>query len=220
MDTPKEDYFMEMLDSLLEHNHCHGTPLSSKKLQEAVIRVMEDEEKYAERNINNVTTDTSFQSPVTINAQKKYANVTYEGQIASGILAETIKYFKGCRIQSTISDSTHSNSEELVDALSDSEELVDVVRNPKSNSLVATHTSDRNERYSATDTTNGNLHTNYWQTEKFQQSSKVSSLHLTKQTRMGFWYVEGICMRYVRFSHSRSSRARRPALSVFSKTLM
>ena len=158
MDTPKEDYFMEMLDSLLEHNHCHGTPLSSKKLQEAVIRVMEDEEKYAERNINNVTTDTSFQSPVTINAQKKYANVTYEGQIASGILAETIKYFKGCRIQSTISDSTHSNSDEQVDAISDSEEqvyaisdyeeMVDAASDPKSdtsrNPKVATHTTNGN----------------------------------------------------------------------------
>ena len=51
---------------------------------------MEDEEKYAERNVNNVTTDTLFQSPVTINAQKKDANVTYERRFAPGILAETI----------------------------------------------------------------------------------------------------------------------------------
>ena len=32
---------------------------------------MEDEEKYAKRNINNVTTDTSFQSSVAIYKQKK-----------------------------------------------------------------------------------------------------------------------------------------------------
>ena len=38
---------------------------------------MEDEEKYAERNVNNVTTVTLFQSPLAVNAQKKYANVTY-----------------------------------------------------------------------------------------------------------------------------------------------
>ena len=50
-----------MLDSLLEHNHRHGTPLSSKKLQEAVIIVMEEEEKDAERNVNNVIMDTLFQ---------------------------------------------------------------------------------------------------------------------------------------------------------------
>ena len=52
---------------------------------------MEDEEKYAKPNVNKVTTDTLFRSPVTINAQNKYANVTYERKIASGILAETIK---------------------------------------------------------------------------------------------------------------------------------
>ena len=52
---------------------------------------MEYEEKYAKRNVNNVTTYTSFQSPVTINAQKKYANVTYERRIASDIISERIK---------------------------------------------------------------------------------------------------------------------------------
>ena len=49
----------------------------------------------------------------------------------------------GFTIQSTISDSAHSDSEELVDTVSD----------PKSDSLVYTHTSDVN---SASDTTNGN----------------------------------------------------------------
>ena len=52
---------------------------------------MEDEEKDAKRNVNNVTTDTLFQSPVTVNAQKKDANVTYERRIASGIIVETMK---------------------------------------------------------------------------------------------------------------------------------
>ena len=52
---------------------------------------MEEEEKYAKRNVNNVTTDTLFQSHVTINAQKKYANVTYERRLDLSILAETIK---------------------------------------------------------------------------------------------------------------------------------
>ena len=65
--------------------------MSHKKIRESVIRVMEDEEKYAERNVNNVTTYTSFQFPVTIDSQKTYANVTYERQIASGIIVETIE---------------------------------------------------------------------------------------------------------------------------------
>ena len=70
--------------------------------------------------------------------------MTYERRIASGILAETIKYFKGCTIQSTISYSEHSNSEEQVDTISDSEEqfyaisdskeLVDALSDPKINS--------------------------------------------------------------------------------------
>ena len=91
MATPKEEYFTELLEYLIEHNHRHGTPISNEKLQESVIRVMDDEEKDAKRNVNNVTTDTLFYSPVTVNKQNKYANVTYERQIYLGILAETIK---------------------------------------------------------------------------------------------------------------------------------
>ena len=68
MANPREELFTDMLNSLLKHNHRHGTPFSSKKLQEAVRRVMKEEEKYAKRNVNNVTMDTLFQSPVTINA--------------------------------------------------------------------------------------------------------------------------------------------------------
>ena len=58
MATPKEEYFTEMLDHLNKHNRCRSKPLSSKKLLEAVIRVMEEEELYYKRNVNNVTTDT------------------------------------------------------------------------------------------------------------------------------------------------------------------
>ena len=53
MATPKEEYFTEMLDSLIEHTRCHVTPLSSKNIKEAVIRVMEDE-----KNMPNVTSIT------------------------------------------------------------------------------------------------------------------------------------------------------------------
>ena len=48
---------------------------------------MVDKEKDAKFNVNNVTTDTLFQSPVTANAQNKDANTTYERQLALGILA-------------------------------------------------------------------------------------------------------------------------------------
>ena len=91
MATAREEYLTNMLDSILDHNHCQGTPLSSKKLQEAVSRVMEEEEKAAECNVNNITTDTLFQSPVTINAQKKDANLKNERLIALNSHAEKIK---------------------------------------------------------------------------------------------------------------------------------
>ena len=45
MANPKEEYFSEILDHLNKHNHCHGKPLSSKNLREAVIRAMEEEEE-------------------------------------------------------------------------------------------------------------------------------------------------------------------------------
>ena len=72
-----------MLYSLIKDNERHGTSLSSKNLQEAVSRVVEEEEKDSEHNINNITTQTLFQFPITINAQKKYVNVTNERLIAS-----------------------------------------------------------------------------------------------------------------------------------------
>ena len=94
MANVREVYYTKMSDSLPDHNDRHGTPLSSKNLQEAVSRVMaetEEEKKYDKRNVNNVTMDTLYQYPVTINIQRKYANVKNERQIASDINAETIK---------------------------------------------------------------------------------------------------------------------------------
>ena len=156
MATPKEEYLTEMLDHLNEHNRRNDKPLSSKNLRESVIRVMEEEEKDAKCNVNNVTANNSFQSPVAINAQKKDTNVSYERQLDLGILAETIKEFKRCTIQSTISDSTEYDSEKQVDAINDSDEQVNAIknseelvdagsdptRNPSSNPKVATYTTN------------------------------------------------------------------------------
>ena len=49
------------------------------------------EEEDSKSNAKNINTDTLFQSPVAINAQKKDTNVSYERQLNSSILAETIK---------------------------------------------------------------------------------------------------------------------------------
>ena len=83
-------------------------------------------------------------------------NVSNERRISSGIHAGKIKEFKGFTIQSKIRNSAHFNSRELVDVVRDYEELVDAVRDPKSDALVDTCTSGGNKRDYATDTTNVN----------------------------------------------------------------
>ena len=90
-DTATEEYFTDILDSLIDDNERHSTPLSSKNLQDTFSRVMEEEEKYSERNVNNINMDTLFQSPVTINTQRKDANVKNERRIAADIHAEMMK---------------------------------------------------------------------------------------------------------------------------------
>ena len=157
MATPKEEYYMDMLDNLNEHNRRHVQRLSSKNLQEAVIRVIKEEEEDAKSYVNNVTMDTSFQSPVATNVQNKYAKISLDRRLASGILAETIREFKGCKIKSTVSNYAQYDSNEQVDAMNDSDKQVDSINNPKelvdagsnltinpsSNPKVATHTTNR-----------------------------------------------------------------------------
>ena len=111
MATPEEEYFPVVLDHLNELNRCHDRSLSSNCFQQTVIRVVEEEEEYSKSNVKNVTTDTSFRSPVAINAQKKDTNLSYERRLALGILAETIKEFKGYTIKSTLSDSAQYDSD-------------------------------------------------------------------------------------------------------------
>ena len=73
---------------------------------------MEEEEEEIENNINKITIYTSFQSPVALNSQNKYATMSLERQLASGILAETIQNFRVCTIQSTINNSICYDSDE------------------------------------------------------------------------------------------------------------
>ena len=74
-----------------------------------------------------------------------------------------IKQFKGCTIQSAISDYKHSDSEEQVDAIIDYEEQVDAISNSKE--MVEAVSDPKSDPSSgpkvATYTTNGNSHKNY-----------------------------------------------------------
>ena len=74
MATEDNESFTDILDTLNIYQYCHGQNLSSKKLKEAVLCVMDEEEDKMERNINNVTCDTPFKSPFTKIVQKKDAS--------------------------------------------------------------------------------------------------------------------------------------------------
>ena len=98
-----------MLETLVDYNDHHNTPMSNDKLLQAISTVMIETEE-GERNIisdaNNVTMDTFCQSPVTTNTQGENANaiLTSERQNASDILAETLKLLT---LQSKINDSEY-----------------------------------------------------------------------------------------------------------------
>ena len=100
MATEDNEYFTDILDTLNEYQDRHSQRLSSMKLREAVRRVMDEEEEEMERNINNITCHTSFQSPVTKSVQKKDTSWSLERRLAAGVLAEMLENFKGCSIQS------------------------------------------------------------------------------------------------------------------------
>ena len=51
MVTEDNEYFMDIINTLNKYQDFHGQILSSKKLKEAVIRVMDEEEEEIERNI-------------------------------------------------------------------------------------------------------------------------------------------------------------------------
>ena len=53
--TSGYEYFTDMLHRLNKYHDPHGQRLSSKKLKEAILHVMEEEEKEIERNINKIT---------------------------------------------------------------------------------------------------------------------------------------------------------------------
>ena len=82
---------------------------------------MEEKEKETKSNINNITMETSFQSPVAMIAQKKYANMSLDRQLVSCILVETIKILKGCTIQSTINNYLYYHSDEQVNKINNLE---------------------------------------------------------------------------------------------------
>ena len=101
MATPQDKYYNALLDTLVKDNNRKGKTLSNDKIQQAVGKVMEETETEFEGNINKITCDTSFQSPI----QKKDV--------------------------ATINDSVYYESGDQVDTISDSNKQVDPSCDPK-----------------------------------------------------------------------------------------
>ena len=100
MATPAQDeYYKEMMKSLIKVN-IKGGKLCNEKIQQAVIYLRSELNLEYKRNINNISCDNEYQSPM----KKKYV--------------------------STINDSVYYESDEHIDTISDSRKQVDVNNKP------------------------------------------------------------------------------------------
>ena len=95
-------------------------------------------------------TETFIQTPITTNTPREKTDVENERRISSDSLIETIKGFNKLTLDSTINNSADDPLKKIAK------------RDPKRDALVATHTSDVNERKLLILTlTKGIPHTNY-----------------------------------------------------------
>ena len=60
----QEDYYKDMLKNIIKVKNNEGGPLCNEKLQQAVIDLREEMYVEHERNINNITCDDLYQSPM------------------------------------------------------------------------------------------------------------------------------------------------------------
>ena len=106
MATPQDKYYTRFLDNLVKINNRNGEPLSNDKLRQAVSEVREETDEGHERNINKITCNTSFQSPIQ------------------------------SEDESTINNSVYYESDEQVDTISDSHKQVDPRSDPKADTHI------------------------------------------------------------------------------------
>ena len=64
MATPKYKYYNTLLDTLVDDNNCKGAQFPNDKIRQAVGKLIEETESEFERNINKITWNNSFQSPI------------------------------------------------------------------------------------------------------------------------------------------------------------
>ena len=105
MANQEEEYYTDLLETMIEPNDRTKTPFKKEKLQQAINTIVEETEE-EERNANNVTTDTFIHPPISTNAPREKTYVANERQIASNSLVETMKGINKLTLQSKINDST------------------------------------------------------------------------------------------------------------------
>ena len=65
MATPaQEDYYKDMLKNIIKVNNNEGGPLCNEKRWQAVIDLREETDVEHERNINKITCNDLYQSPM------------------------------------------------------------------------------------------------------------------------------------------------------------
>ena len=94
--TLRYKYYTEMYKTLVDYKDHNNTPLSNDKIQQAMNKVIAEEEvdeRYITLDAHNLTMNTFCQSPVTTNTQGKNANAILTSEIINNLdaLAETLK---------------------------------------------------------------------------------------------------------------------------------
>ena len=135
-DTPEEEYYMDLFETMIEHNERTKTLLSKEKLQQAINMIV-SETKEEECNPNNVTIETFIQPTDTTSTPIEQIDIANQKRISSESLTETMKGFNRLTLQLTINDSAFGCSNKNVTKIY-----------PKSDQYVPTHTSDKKKRKS------------------------------------------------------------------------
>ena len=121
------------------------TQFSKDKLREVINTIVAETEE-EECNANNVNMDTFCQYPATTNTPIEKTDVENERKISLDNLTGTLKGFNKLMLDSTLNNSADDHSNKNF-----------TKSDPNSDLLVATHTSDENERkITNTDTTKEN----------------------------------------------------------------
>ena len=129
MATEDNEYFSDILDTLIEYQDRRGQRLCSKKLKEAVRRIINEEEEEIERNIS----DSKERVDAISDSKEGVDDISDSKEGVDGI--------NDSKEQVDARNWLRKNSFGQVDVLNDSKNLVVDGSDPKSDPSLATHTT-------------------------------------------------------------------------------